>query len=527
MKVPFLPPQSEIAPMEAPASRAAAPRSDGGFAALLAREAQPSEDGGRPAPRTQERDGEAEPVVAGELVPALEALALEREVAPPPAPSGEEAEEIPTAGAQRPGLALPPDLQPLALADLPSEEPAEAGVVVSTEAARRLAGASRDGLPAAPDGFPLRHGEEVAAGGGSAQSTTRPEGEGSFAARIAELRSDGPGLSATEERSVAAATGPDSELREDTTAGELARAKNSSARGTAGSLEIAVQAETLRPARAQGRVPVAPGSATHTVIEAAPSTPRVVHDGSTGLEDSRGQASDDGRSLPTPGAVARAGEANGPETERTAGFDLQLRAETRAVPVPGPTPVAEAVAPPAAVHPVTTTAHTAAGTPVGSAQEVVPLHVEWLAVRGGGTARIQLDPPQLGQVQLRVTVRGSVVDVVVQAHEPAAQLAVAHTREILADGLATRELRMEHFEVRGAEGTPLGQDEGSGARQHTEHQAGAGGAGADSSFRERADARGPDPGPAGDPRVATSALAEPGLPRSVSSTSPSGIDVHI
>lgn len=87
--------------------------------------------------------------------------------------------------------------------------------------------------------------------------------------------------------------------------------------------------------------------------------------------------------------------------------------------------------------------------PAGAPNEVVPLHVEWLAARGGGTARLQLDPPNLGEVEVAVTVRGSVVDVVVRAADPAAQLAVAQTRDLLADGLASRDLRIEGFDVRG------------------------------------------------------------------------------
>jgi hypothetical protein len=92
---------------------------------------------------------------------------------------------------------------------------------------------------------------------------------------------------------------------------------------------------------------------------------------------------------------------------------------------------------------------------------VLPIHVEWLAARGGGSARIQLHPPELGGVELSVQVRGNAVHVVIRADEAAAARAALDGRELLADALAGRELRVESFEVRtgaredaGAQGAP-------------------------------------------------------------------------
>ncbi|MFQ5418361.1 MAG: flagellar hook-length control protein FliK [Myxococcota bacterium] len=86
--------------------------------------------------------------------------------------------------------------------------------------------------------------------------------------------------------------------------------------------------------------------------------------------------------------------------------------------------------------------------------EEVPVRVEWLAHRGGGTARLELDPPQLGRVELTVRMRGAEVEVVITTSEPLAHAAVQSQRAQLAENLAARDLRLSQFEVNdsGAEG---------------------------------------------------------------------------
>jgi flagellar hook-length control protein FliK len=80
--------------------------------------------------------------------------------------------------------------------------------------------------------------------------------------------------------------------------------------------------------------------------------------------------------------------------------------------------------------------------------ESIPMHAEWLAARGGGSVRLELHPPELGAVELVVRVRGSNVQVVISAIEPAAQALVQESAQQLGEQLASRDLRMDHFEVR-------------------------------------------------------------------------------
>lgn len=104
----------------------------------------------------------------------------------------------------------------------------------------------------------------------------------------------------------------------------------------------------------------------------------------------------------------------------------------------------------------------AAGTPA----EVLPLHVEWLAARQGGNVRISLHPPELGELQLTVKVRGSAVDIVIQAREPAAQMAVLQSRELLVEALSSRDLHMEQFDVRGLHNDKGNEDSSSQTNTH-------------------------------------------------------------
>lgn len=86
-----------------------------------------------------------------------------------------------------------------------------------------------------------------------------------------------------------------------------------------------------------------------------------------------------------------------------------------------------------------------------------------LAEQGGGSARLTLRPPELGEVQLVVRVRGRRVVVHVRADELGAQQAVLDHRERLGDALAAKDLRMEEFRLSGT-GVGSGDAGASGRR---------------------------------------------------------------
>jgi len=95
------------------------------------------------------------------------------------------------------------------------------------------------------------------------------------------------------------------------------------------------------------------------------------------------------------------------------------------------------------------------------------MHLEWLAARGGGTARLRLHPPELGEVELSVRVRGSAVQVSIHTEEAEAGRAALDGRELLIKALASHDLRIEHLVVRSPEGvistaTPGGSGDRSG-----------------------------------------------------------------
>jgi hypothetical protein len=130
--------------------------------------------------------------------------------------------------------------------------------------------------------------------------------------------------------------------------------------------------------------------------------------------------------------------------------------------------------PPAGDPPMAPTVQTpAAGTPA----EALPVHAEWLAARGGGTARLRLHPPELGEVELSVRVRGSTVQVSIQTENAEAGRAALDGRELLLEALASRELRVEQLVVRSPDGvttstTPGGS--GDGSSEHlSEHPEGS------------------------------------------------------
>ncbi len=83
------------------------------------------------------------------------------------------------------------------------------------------------------------------------------------------------------------------------------------------------------------------------------------------------------------------------------------------------------------------------------AQPLQPLtqRVEWLLSQGGGSARLHLHPPHLGEVQLQVRAVGSDIRISMIAEEAGARVLLEAGREWLVDQFAARDLRVSHFEV--------------------------------------------------------------------------------
>lgn len=128
-------------------------------------------------------------------------------------------------------------------------------------------------------------------------------------------------------------------------------------------------------------------------------------------------------------ATAPVGDANGAATH----VQLLPSANVGATAQPG------AEAPPAGA------------SPPPPAADALAVQTEWLATRGGGSARLVLHPPELGEIAIRVSVRDGSVDVVMIAHEAAAKAIAEEQSDRLAQAFSTRDLRMGSFEVRQAE----------------------------------------------------------------------------
>lgn len=103
-----------------------------------------------------------------------------------------------------------------------------------------------------------------------------------------------------------------------------------------------------------------------------------------------------------------------------------------------------------AVTEMTPTATPGVPTPP-AASDAIAVQTEWLASRGGGTARLLLSPPSLGEIAIRVTLQGGVVHVVMVAQEALAQAVAEDQSERLAQAFSSRDLRLESFEVRRGE----------------------------------------------------------------------------
>jgi len=85
------------------------------------------------------------------------------------------------------------------------------------------------------------------------------------------------------------------------------------------------------------------------------------------------------------------------------------------------------------------------------AADALAIQTEWLATRGGGSARLVLHPPELGEIAIRVSLRDGAVDIVMIAHEAAAKAIADEQSDRLAQAFSARDLRMGSFEVRQVE----------------------------------------------------------------------------
>lgn len=181
-------------------------------------------------------------------------------------------------------------------------------------------------------------------------------------------------------------------------------------------------------------------------------------------------------------------------------------------PVEGAAMVASPVA--GQVTETTTTATPGSPQPV-AASEAISVQTEWLATRGGGTARMVLHPPELGEIAIRVSLRGGAVEVVMVAQEAVAQGVAEEQSERLARAFANRDLRLEHFEVRRG-GAEEFTDAGTGRFSES-------GAERDGTSHDKETGGGP-----GTPGNGPVAAARPeALPRILTRAPEAGVDLRI
>jgi flagellar hook-length control protein FliK len=178
--------------------------------------------------------------------------------------------------------------------------------------------------------------------------------------------------------------------------------------------------------------------------------------------------------------------------------------------VDGVTPIANPVA--GMMTETTPSAPPGIPTPVAAA-ETIAVQTEWLATRGGGTARLVLHPPELGEMAIRVTLRAGAVDVVVVAQEHAAADIADKQADRLAQAFAGRDLRLEHFEVRRGEPDGLGAETGGRFAQSGSGEERQGGSeeGRPTTSRALPGLSGDGTGIQAVPRIATVAAARGGV----------------
>ncbi len=241
---------------------------------------------------------------------------------------------------------------------------------------------------------------------------------------------------------------------------------------------VAVEANAERP-HVRDAAPREATAGTQTAVQSpqlggqAQAQHREEEQGSQhrGASDERQRATREAHEVRTDGVRA--------EVADEAGFESQsLRAvPSAATTVASPTdPAISSVAananPPVVTEPAQEAAEPA--TPTSTARpmpaEAIPQHIEWLVARGGGSAQIQLHPPELGKLTIQVSVRGDDVQVVMNVREAAAQTLVAEYKESLENALTSKDLKLEQFEVR-----DWNQREGSPFREGAHHEHAEGG----------------------------------------------------
>jgi len=203
------------------------------------------------------------------------------------------------------------------------------------------------------------------------------------------------------------------------------------------------------------------------------------------------------------------------ETDATQLEAAPIRSQETSAPthVDGLTPTTTTRAPEA---PPTLQSGRALPTP---APEAIAVQADWLATRGGGTARLVLNPPELGEIAIRVTVRQQSVEIVMVAQTALAHSMAEDQGDRLSQAFAQRDLRLDQFEVR--RGDP---SDSSGTGQFGSSDAG-------NRERERATEERPelaDAGGRGDRRpagVVGGAMAAP--PRFVPSGRDARVDLRI
>ena len=149
----------------------------------------------------------------------------------------------------------------------------------------------------------------------------------------------------------------------------------------------------------------------------------------------------------------------------------------------------------------------------GPVERVVPTQIEWLAERGGGRARVRLDPPALGELDIAVRVRGDRVDVRIQADQAGAHQLLTDSVERLSEALVQRELRVEGLEIRSSSDSAASRDAFAG--QPDSHSTG-----------QDADARERRPSAARVPSAGTPGQAD-STPNDTAAPKASGIDLRV
>ncbi len=151
-----------------------------------------------------------------------------------------------------------------------------------------------------------------------------------------------------------------------------------------------------------------------------------------------------------------------------------------APPAAAPQPLAESLPDPSASLHGNGPALDALQSPAGSERDPravvattrpaeLPGRIAWLADQGGGNARIRLDPPQLGEIDVSVRVRGQQVEIVIQTEHAEVRQLMGESRERLAEALALKELRLDTLDLRVSDnprgGTERGGEQGLAARE--------------------------------------------------------------